>query len=39
MYMYVYCLSLIRQEILTRIREYNLYKEAPLDQLKFREVW
>jgi hypothetical protein len=27
-----------KQEIVSKIREYNLYKEAPLDQLKFREV-
>ena len=27
-----------RQEILARIKEYNLYKEIPLEQLKYREV-
>ena len=27
-----------RQDILARIKEYNLYKETPLEQLKYREV-
>ena len=27
-----------RQDILARIKEYNLYKETPLEQLKYMEV-